>query len=53
MKGLSERQQVLLVIPAAAAALQEAGKSVSAQRVVPEKLRYRELVDLRGGARDA
>lgn len=37
-------------VPAAAAKLQAAGKSVSAQRSLPGKLRYRELVDLRGGA---
>ena len=30
-----------------------AGKSVSAQHAVPEKLRYRELLDLRGGKADA
>lgn len=30
-------------------ALREAGLSVSAQKAIPEKLRFRELIDLRGG----
>ena len=33
--------------------LQDAGRSVSAQRSCPEKLRFREILDLRGGAADA
>ncbi len=33
--------------------LQAKGRRVSAQRAIPGKLRYRELVDLRGGAGDA
>ena len=40
-------------VSAAVRALQAAGKSVSAQREIPDKLRYRELVDLRGGAEHA
>jgi ATP phosphoribosyltransferase regulatory subunit len=40
-------------VPAAVKRLQEKGKSVSAQREIPAKLRYRELVDLRGGAENA
>ena len=34
-------------------ALRAAGKSVSAQRAVPEKLRWRDLIDLRGGESNA
>ena len=33
--------------------LLDAGRSVSAQRSCPEKLRFREILDLRGGAADA
>lgn len=40
-------------VPAEVTRLQAEGKSVSAQREIPKKLRYRELVDLRGGAQDA
>ena len=36
-------------VPAAVSRLQAQGKSVSAQRAIPDKLRYRELADLRGG----
>ena len=40
-------------VPAAVSRLQAQGKSVSAQREIPDKLRYRELADLRGGAENA